>query len=621
MPEIQTSRHYQPGHSSSSGHSGNLDTPAHFRLSMLARHVSRLKMGLSGTRASISEFITRYTFLHGKRFSYRDHEFQPYIINEIENDPDLVLLLYKCSQLGVSEIFYRIILAMMSIEAGFATLLGMPSQTFSQEVMKTRIAQIIRSAPVLRELLDQKVDSASVKQFLNGSILYALGAGYQSGQSSLINRPIKLVCIDELDRCSMDIITGFRSRQTHSIHKPRIYISTPTYEDLGIDGEADGAEIRRNIVKCCHCGHYFFPDYYQDIFLPGYDQPLELLTRSEAEMHPAIRIDEARLLCPKCKKTPDLSPEWRKFVVETPQKSTIERKICIKLAPFDAPAYISVPTLIRSSFVYSDNNEFRNQGLGLPVKAADSSIHTGNLRFERVDVPQDSLTVFGLDMGKLCHRVLLSLTPQGQIIIHTPEVIPLSSVEQETTNLLAGVATVPRIGAGVVDSLPYTDTVNRVVSRHPQVWSAVYYVPVQPKPELYWLKVDSPGEAEEARRRDRLLAAAGGTGLDEYAVRQVTLNKNPFFDYAAGLLQSGQVIFQSGPYDAQIISHISDMRRVRDHRFADLRYKWVKSRKGNDHFFHSIIYGITALKLIDTIGESVLLPKVLLNTIRLKSDL
>jgi hypothetical protein len=578
---------------------------------LYVRHLVRLAAGLSRTRTSLADYITKYTYLGARRFSYLHHEYQPYIISRIEADPDLVLLLYKCSQLGVSEVFHRIILSMMAIEPGFSTLLGMPSQTFSQEVMKTRISQIIRGSKVLRELSDPRVDSASVKQFVNGSILYALGAGEQSGESSLINRPIKLICIDELDRCSLDIVTGFRSRQTHSVHKPRIYISTPTYEDLGIDGESEDAEVHRNIAKCSRCGHHFFPDYYEHVRLPGFDQPLELLTRSEVEANPSILIDEAHLLCPNCGKIPDLGPKYREFVVETPQKSTIERKICIKLAPFDAPSFIKIPDLIRSSFIYSDNNEFRNQALGLPVKASDSTIDRNLIRFENVDVPQDAITVVGLDMGKLCHLLRLSMTPSNHIIIHSPEVIPLQMIPEVMQELFHGPGNM-HIASMVVDSQPYTDTVNKLVTEHPQVWSAIYTVPVQPKPELYWLKTEE--EPEDADNPYKI-----ANRVVDYKVRQITINKNPFFDYTAGLLQSEQVKFKSGPYDLQILNHILDMRRVRDHRYSDIRYKWVKSKKGADHFFHTINYGVAAFKLIDTANAAVILPRVLLHTVKIKN--
>jgi hypothetical protein len=577
---------------------------------VFSRHFTRLSAGISKNRIGTSDYITRYTFLGAKRFSFDGHEYQRYILDKVDTNSDTKLLLYKSSQLGVSELFHRLILALMGIEPGFSTLLGMPSQTFSQEVMKTRIAQIIRSSKVLKELSNPQVDSASVKQFLNGSILYALGAGEQSGSSSLINRPIKLVCIDELDRCSIDIVTGFLSRQTHSVFKPCIYISTPTYEGLGIDGESEDAEIHRNIVKCDHCGHGFFPDYYENVHLPGFDQPLELLTRSEIESNPSIRIDEAQLLCPNCLKSPDLTPEHREFVVETPQKSTLERKICIKLSPFDAPSRIKVPNLIRASFSYSDNNEFRNQALGLPVKASDSSIDRNLLRFENIEVPSDAVTVVGLDMGKLCHLIRLSITPSNHIIVHSPEIIPLSLIPETVKGLFQGGISNQHITSMVVDSLPYTDTVNKLLTSHPQAWSALYTVPMQPKPELYWLKTEDEPESNNSNNLT--------TRIADYKVRQITINKNPFFDYAAGLLQSEQLKFKSGTYDLQVLNHILDMRRVRDYRYSEIRFKWVKSKKGADHFFHAIIYAISALKLIDTAAGSVLLPRVLLQRLKVK---
>ena len=106
----------------------------------------------------------------------------------------------------------------------------------------------------------------------------------------------------------------------------------------------------------------------------------------------------------------------------------------------------------------------------------------------------------------------------------------------------------------------------------------------------------------------------------DYKVRQITINKNPFFDYTAGLLQSEQLKFKSGPYDLQVLNHILDMRRIRDHRYAEMRYRWVKSKKGADHFFRAINYGVAAFKLIDTISTASILPRVLLHKVKLQKQ-
>jgi hypothetical protein len=118
--------------------------------------------------------------------------------------------------------------------------------------------------------------------------------------------------------------------------------------------------------------------------------------------------------------------------------------------------------------------------------------------------------------------------------------------------------------------------IKTLTNLRPPYWGAVYSAPRQPQPELYKLKrVEAEG------------------------VRQVTIQKNAMFDHVAGMIASEQIVFKSGPFDGIILKHLTDMRRMRDMQFDEMRYKWVKSAKGTDHFFHTLIYLVTASKLIE----------------------
>ena len=59
----------------------------------------------------LSKYITKKTFLAGKNFSLKGHEFQKYITLLIENHPGFTFSVSKCSQIGLSELFNRIVLA------------------------------------------------------------------------------------------------------------------------------------------------------------------------------------------------------------------------------------------------------------------------------------------------------------------------------------------------------------------------------------------------------------------------------------------------------------------------------------------------------------------------------
>jgi len=556
------------------------------------RSVERMKAGLTSNTASLTEFMTRETYLNLKPFSFLGHEYQEFITKLVESNPEIHLSIIKCSQIGISELFHRVILSKMAVLPGTSVLLAMPTITFAAEVFKTRINNVITQSPALRDLMNKNVDSATVKMLTNGSIMYGLGAGAQSN-SSLINRPIQLCVVDELDKCDQDIVTGFRSRQTHSVYKPRIYISTPTVEGVGIDAEYDDSETRyKQTVICNSCKHEFFPDYYEHIRVKGFDDPLVTLTRHHIETL-SLDLSTAEVFCPKCLGKPKLTPKYRHWAREGASDSI---RIGVRLTPFDAPSFITASDLIRSALTYSSDAEFRNQALGLTSKVSESSISAADLAFVNATLGSDRVNVLGLDLGKVCHAVVASIGGDGKFVIHSPEAIPLGELESRIDYLYSH----HNLAAVVADSLPYTDLINRFTSRYANFWSARYNVPAQPVPEMYQLKT-----------KDDSLDATSGK------VRMAVINKNPFFDMVATLLRSQTITFITSEYDATIISHVTDMRRVRDYKYSEVRYKWVKSRKKEDHFFHSVIYSVMAGKLLTRNSVNVN-PNQLLKTFKLK---
>ncbi len=170
--------------------------------------LASLKAQLDPRSATYKAFITDHTYLEGKNFSFRDHEFQEYVIDVVENNPGCTFSISKCSQIGLSEIFNRLILAKMAVKPGTSVIVSFPSITFSQEVFKTRLSSVISSSPQLSALKDPNNDSASVKAFHNDSIAYALG-GSEKSRSSLLNRPIDTVFVDEYDRQDPDVVSGY----------------------------------------------------------------------------------------------------------------------------------------------------------------------------------------------------------------------------------------------------------------------------------------------------------------------------------------------------------------------------------------------------------------------------
>lgn len=518
-----------------------------------------LKAQLSPSAASLCRFIQEKTFLNGKPFSFNGHEYQKYITELIESHPGWTFAVSKPSQIGLSEIFQRIVLARMALRPGEGVLISFPSIKMSQEVIKTRLADIIDGSPLLKSLQDPNVDSASVKKFHNGSILFGL-AGSTTSSSSLLSRPISLVLIDEVDRQDPDVYSGFRSRQTHTAPEDRLtlLISTPTAPGVGIDAEVADCEEQHFANLRCECGHLWEPDYYTDIKIPDHDESLLLLTKIKAAR---LRVDLAYLECPNCKCHITADNSTVEYVIVHNPEGT-RKKMGISLSPFVALSFITPADLVESSLIYTSAVEFRQQGLGKTTALGDSSITVDRIHFCHDD--RGGARVFGLDMGKQCAFLSGVMHSDTTVHVDRQEIINLPDLEAFIADFFKQYPTV----AGVMDSQPYSDLVYRMVKKHPRLYSAIYVDPMTPMPELFKLVMhDKYGEV----------------------VRQININKNKAMDMMAGELDDF-ITFAPGTHNNIIIQHMTDMRRVRDYRYEEMVYKWVKSRGGVDHFFHASTY-------------------------------
>jgi hypothetical protein len=577
-----------------------LPTPTAHLGKQFGDFITTMKAQLAITNISFRKFLTTETYLGGTLFSFKDHEFQDYVTEIVENNIGGVISVAKCSQIGLSEIFNRIILARMAVRPRTSALISFPSKSFSQEVLKTRFASVIRESPAFRSLINYNNDSASVKEFYNGSIMYALGGSTQS-VTTLLNRPIDTILVDERDRQDPDIISGYESRMTHTPEPERlvINISTPTVPDIGIDAEIKESEYIHTPWIGCPCGHEFIGDFYEHIRLPGLPegQSLQTLTKTIAA---GLNIDEAYLECPECKISvtkENKSTVWK--IVHNPVG--VKKKVGITIDPFAAMGFITIPGLVRSSLNYTSHVEFLNQGLGRTADKSDSSIDLSALTFTRTPtlstINSVGLHIFGLDLGKTCYFLHGLMRPDTTVHVLDPQIVLLSDLKE----FLAEQYKRYTFAAGVMDSQPYSDLVYALVKKYPRLFSAIYVSPVPAIPEMYRLKM-----------------------IDKYnqQIRQVTINKSVVMDSFAGSLLDFYS-FESGPLDAAISKHFTDMRRVRDYRFNEMVYKWVKSSKGEDHFWHTAVYMFMASKLaLAGLNTSAAIPAVVrkINPDKLKAS-
>lgn len=552
----------------------------------------RLQAALAPTKSSIKDFILNKTKLHGRPFTLKGHEYQGKVI-ELLTDPDVDLVVTKPSQTGISEVIYRVVLGWMNYISGFSAAIVFPTRAMSNEVFSTRINPIINDCEPLKAIRNKDVDSNSTKMFLNDSILYALGAATNS-KSTVINRPIRTVIADELARCDLGIITALRSRQRHQDHRSSVYFSTPLFEGADIDAEIQKCGvIHEQILKCSRCGHYFFPDFYKHARLPGFDQPIKQLKQEHVDrLH--LDLTKSYLQCPKCER--ETSFEYEDFEWVDTAEYPKRPKIGLKLSAFCMPKYVRVPNMVEDWLAYVDKVEFHQQVLGLPASKADTTMDIGKIQFDTGE--HGTINVWGLDLGKVCHLVIASVN-SDRVYCHTRIKIQLKDLRVDLPKYINYYGCI----AGVVDLMPYSDMAVEFSNMFQNTWTALYWIPSTPSPELFKMSV----------KEDDALGN----------VRQLQINKNLFIDTYVNELMNGRFVFKEDEDKEEIKEHHEAMRRVRDTKYVEMRYQWVKTQgnKTQDHWFHGSIYCYAASRLMLKSSGCSLPLSFGLSTFRLKSDL
>ena len=543
---------------------------------VFTNHLMTLRAGASQATSvsEMSRWISDNTFLNGREYSYRYHEYQERILNSGAKK----VVIRKCSQVGITELAVRKALGMCGMMRGFTTIYTLPTATFASVIAKTRVNPVINESPFLSTLLTGS-DSIEVKQFANGSYLYLKGAASSNAPISI---PADLLVHDELDFSDSNVIDQYQSRLTHSPHKLKILLSTPTIPDKGIDKEFQHSKRYFSFCKCNHCGHQFIPSYYDHVKIPGYRG--ELVDVLRTNIH-TIAYEDARVECPNCGKAPSLMPEHREWVCENPDDNFSAEGF--QVSPFDAPVLISPSYLVEASTIYTHVSEFINFNLGLPHYSRESTLSPEEVR--GTIIPNrieggSSFSVMGVDLGKTCHVIVAKCSFDGAMQVIHKEQVPLNQLRERYQVLRA----LYRVRTTVIDSLPYTDMVLTLQSLDPNLWACVYTA--TKGVHLYTIKDYGDVEIKKGEQRQR----------------QMNVARDRTFDSLMEYVRSGEFSVLSCGLDDVFVEQCTDMRRIKEWevRSQGTSFKWIKSDARNDHFWFALSYAYLAKFVIGTVtGE------------------
>lgn len=549
-------------------------------------HVNRLRSAVERTQTlgSVGPWICENTTLKGEPFSFFGHEFQETIVA----DPSRQKNIRKCAQIGISELASRIVLALANILDSTTWIYTLPTADFAKNFVKTRIDPTVQTSAALREALNNTADNTQIKQF-GTSFIYFKGT---VGQNAAISVPADGVIHDEVDFSDQTVMSSYESRLIHSPYKIKYKFSTPTVGGFGISEEFDSSRRFFNFAQCNHCNHWFLPSYFTDVHIPGFDGDKHEVTKDKL---PRIQWQDTKLHCPKCGQEPDLGPSHRAWVCENPTEN--HEAAGYQIQPFDAPGVITMPYLVEASTKYDRFVDFTNFALGLPAEDKETSFTNEDVDRWKVEgvAPGFFTHVMGVDMGLVCHIMVLGVDVTERCMAVHMEQVPLSRVFDRKRELQIQ----HRVGLTVVDSQPYADMLMRMQAVDQNLYGAVYVT----SKDLALYAVKKTEEVDDAMEGEKK------AGAGEERERQVNVNRNRALDGLMDFARRGNLQVLDGPYFETFAKHVQDMKRVKDFtREKEISYVWQKSAKGNDHFHHALLYAWIASKMRGVVQSSILLP-------------
>lgn len=511
------------------------------------------------TDRDIAEWVCNNTTLGGAPFTFENgYAFQKDIINDMHPN----LCCKKLSQVGITEIQIRKMLAFMVMNPGTRVIYTFPDGTLQDNNSKTRILPVVNTDFSGPEYTSEKaVRSKHVIQ-LGSSFLYIASGS----ESDVTSTPADMVLNDEIDLGDSDFYSLVNSRLQASSWKIKQSFSTPTYSGYGVSLEYQNSDQREYFIKCPHCGNWHVPKYDLDsVYIPNLPTYVQKLTDIREELAVDLDLDNAYVMCSKCHKPLEISDDSiREWVAAYPSRIHSRG---YQIRPFSTHR-LSVRYLVMTIADYIKKgkiNRAYNTVLGEEYNEGDVRIDEASIRrcFKSRLVPpvaKDKPVYIGIDEGLVCH-----------IVIYTEGAV-LEFIRTSYDNLIHKIQELDKkynIVAGAIDRYPYTPTSNQIRDMTDgRIQPVVYGV----------------GKIAEAKVEA------------DKSISYYNCNRTMALDEVKSMITNGEIDF-FGYLDQEdiIIEHLRDM--VREEKEGEKQPEWRKLN-GNDHFFHALGYALLAKHIL-----------------------
>lgn len=528
-------------------------------------HLQELLTSLQGRYSidslnmSVSQWVEKNTMLRRQPFTLDRYPFQRDILDDMH--PSLSCI--KCSQIGLSEIQIRKVLAFLYRRQGTTCIYSMPSKRLRDVLSNTRIQPILDDCKIFNTG-EKQSRSVEIKQI--GSSFLVLPVATEDAATSI---SADFVIVDEVDLTDEAVLGLFFSRLQNSDFAIRQDFSTPSFADYGIDAAYKVTDMREYMLKCSHCNTWQIPLFSKKfVRIPGLSDNIDLIdiTPSIAE---GLDLLAAEITCEKCERPLDLKSDQREWVAQRPQIGTHRG---YQVRPFSTNR-ITISYIVAQLLEYTRRNYMRgwyNTVLGLPYQDANTRLQPGDINVclhysehtSDEDLKKYDLFV-GIDVGAMCHITIGTISNFDHPRILRTLVVSAKQIVSWIDDFCKEF----KVVSGAMDRFPYTPTADDVFTAS--------------KGKIY-----PTGYGQAANITHRYDTEIG----ENYFI----VNRTWILDQVQKKVKSHHLIIEGyGIWKEMIREHLQNM--VRDEQ-PEKQAIWKKLDK-DDHFFHSIAFFLFSYKL------------------------
>ncbi len=450
-----------------------------------------------------------------------------YFLLDLYTDKSKEIAIKKGSQVGVST--FAILKEIHDTKYwGINQIHTLPSDKDTWEFVPTKVDGIIKANGITLAK-----DSTEIKGIGKGFIYYK---GTFSEKAPIIISSDRNI-YDEVDKSRQDVIRDFTSRLSFSTLREKIYLSTPTIPNYGIDALFNRSDQKHWRFNCPHCGF-----------------------RQHMEWEKNVDLDLKKYVCQKCHK---------EITIDDMKQGNWEARFPSReMSGYWIPQMLARPAaeLIKELEDAEDDQYFYNFVLGLaylnPESKISASLILKNLTAEKSDERNSAM---GVDVGEKELHVIVG-NEKGVFGIARIEDQPGKTKWDRLGELME----VYEVRCGLVDALPSKDEALEFARKYP--YKVYLHFHKSDLKEMRMVKFMDEGKFTDKQK-------------DFEEEIKVFSDINRVQDATINDLTKGKIRFNFQVGDkriAELIEHTQTMyRRTVTDKFQQEHYEWASTNMRN----------------------------------------